>query len=63
MSGTLDTPTALGRQLLALLGLNAARESRMINDTTKTMGLGDYDLFATTATWDSTVRWHHRGTR
>ena len=48
VSGTFDTPTVPDSQLPALLGLSAARESRMIIDTSKNMiymaGAGDYDM-------------------
>jgi hypothetical protein len=48
ISGTFDTPTVPDSQLPALLGLSAARESRMIIDMSKNMiymaGAGDYDM-------------------
>ena len=48
VTGTFDTPTVPRSQLPALLGLNAARESRMIIDTMRNTiymaGLGEYDL-------------------
>ena len=48
VSGTFDTPTVPRSQLPALLGLNAARESRMIIDTARNViymaGPGGYDL-------------------
>ena len=46
--GTFDTPTVPNSELPALLGLSAARESRMIIDAARNkvymVGLGDYDL-------------------
>ena len=48
VTGTFDTPTVPHSQLPALLGLNAARESRMLIDTMRNaiymVGPGDYDL-------------------
>ena len=48
MTGTFDAPAVPGSQLPALLGLNAARASRTIIDTTSRIiymaGPGDYDL-------------------
>ena len=48
VSGTFDTPSVPRSQLPALIGLNAARESRMIIDTTQNViymaGPGGYDL-------------------
>ena len=48
ITGTFDTPTVPRSQLPALLGLNAARESRMIIDTMRNViymaGPGEYDL-------------------
>ena len=48
VTGTFDTPTVPHSQLPALLGLNAARESRMIIDTMRNTiymaGPGEYDL-------------------
>ena len=46
--GTFDTPTVPNSELPALLGLSAARESKMIIDTARNkvymVGPGDYDL-------------------
>ena len=48
VTGTFDTPTVPHSQLPALLGLNAARESRMVIDTMRNTiymaGPGEYDL-------------------
>ena len=50
VSGTFDTPTVPGSQLPALLGLSAARESRMLIDTMRNtiymVGPGEYDLMS-----------------
>ena len=48
VTGTFDTPTVPHSQLPALLGLNAARESRMVIDTMRNTiymaGPGEYDM-------------------